>query len=414
MNNMKKIETYLIMFSLFLILCGNRFAQSDYQTVQDFKAKQQKIEESIRSAQSLDELNDLQAQIEQLRNDYFMSKELLDKSLYPDDFNSSINRLSYAMDTRKGDFAQITTLKVQVSEIQTQLDSLNAKNTELMSQIDQIRQTDSKDVAGLSRTINELKNSLAKRDRVIISMLAGMLPNSEIENGNLTNHEKQQIFSESKKSNVMANIKNSIDDNIKFLSMTNLSTEDLNTIKRQQIEFEKIWHTAGAAIAAAYTNNKENTEAVNDIENQFSAWNNSIDQVAWASIKQKFTNQGINLNDFSNGDEFVRTVSSYIDNEVKNAGENKADSKNLYSSFDSIWSNDIRPAWVPYLLSNHMISNTDDDKIEAKLDSWESTLNQNNYMWLYAILGVLGLIIIVSMAKVALTRKNKLSHSTVS
>ena len=333
---MKKIETYLIMFSLFLILCGNRFAQSDYQTVQDFKAKQQKIEESIRSAQSLDELNDLQAQIEQLRNDYFMSKELLDKSLYPDDFNSSINRLSYAMDTRKGDFAQITTLKVQVSEIQTQLDSLNAKNTELMSQIDQIRQTDSKDVAGLSRTINELKNSLAKRDRVIISMLAGMLPNSEIENGNLTNHEKQQIFSESKKSNVMANIKNSIDDNIKFLSMTNLSTEDLNTIKRQQIEFEKIWHTAGAAIAAAYTNNKENTEAVNDIENQFSAWNNSIDQVAWASIKQKFTNQGINLNDFSNGDEFVRTVSSYIDNEVKNAGQNKADSKNLYSSFDSI------------------------------------------------------------------------------
>ncbi|MDR3627356.1 MAG: hypothetical protein P4L45_11010, partial [Ignavibacteriaceae bacterium] len=162
---MKKIANYYLAVSFFLILCGYSFAQQDYQIVQNFKAKHHQIEDAVKSAQSLDDLNNIQSQIDQLKNDYAGNKDLLDKSLYPDDFNGSIDKLSNAIDTRKGDFAQITTLKVQVSQIQVQLDSLNAKNADLLNQIEQIRETNGKDVARLAQTIAELKSSLAKRDK---------------------------------------------------------------------------------------------------------------------------------------------------------------------------------------------------------------------------------------------------------
>jgi hypothetical protein len=408
---MKKIAIYFIVVSTFIIFSGYSFAQQDYQKVQDFKAKQHQLEDAVKSAQSTDDLNNIQAQISQLRNDYLANKELLDKSLYPDDLNSSIDKLNNAVNTRSGDFTQITTLKERVSQIQVQIDSLNARNSELLSQIEQMKESNSNDVARLQKSIQELRGSLVKRDRIIMSMLAGMLPNSNVDNSNLASTEKQKIYSETKKTNVIANIKKAIDDNIKFLSVTNLTPDDFNSMKKQQAEFEKVWHNVGPTIASAYSDRKENTQSVNSIESDFETWNSSMDQAAWTSIKQKFSDNGITLNNFSTGDEFIQAVDSYIDNEIKNANANGADSKNLYHVFtDTVWSG-MRLTWIPYLINNKLISNSDNDKVEAKLDSWKNTLYQTNYTWLYIILGVLALVLIVSLAKAFRSKKNKLSQS---
>ena len=157
---MKKIKVSFIIISFFVILCGNSFAQQDYQIVQNYKQLQQQIEAGVKDAKSLDDLNKLQTQTDQLRNDFQRFKELLDKSLYPDNLTSSIAKLNNAISTRRGDFTQISTLNVQVSQLQVQLDSLNTENSSLMSQIAQIKEANSKDVAQLEKTIRELRSSL--------------------------------------------------------------------------------------------------------------------------------------------------------------------------------------------------------------------------------------------------------------
>ncbi|HSR18702.1 MAG TPA: hypothetical protein VLM39_11485, partial [Ignavibacteriaceae bacterium] len=92
------------------------YAQSDYKIVQDFKAKYQELRQAIEDADSLEQLSSIETWIEDFRNDSYANKTLLDKSLYPEDFNSSIENLRNALTLRKGDFTQITVLKTQVSE----------------------------------------------------------------------------------------------------------------------------------------------------------------------------------------------------------------------------------------------------------------------------------------------------------
>ena len=79
------------------------FAQSDYEKVQNFKNQTKKIEQEIKIAASLSGLNSLLKSVDQLRNEFTPEKDLLDKSLYPDNFNSSLEKLTVAIELRKGD-----------------------------------------------------------------------------------------------------------------------------------------------------------------------------------------------------------------------------------------------------------------------------------------------------------------------
>ena len=236
-------------------------------------------------------------------------------------------------------------------------------------------------------------------------MLKGMLPVSHTTSISLTNNEKQQIYSETKKGNLIVNIKKAIDDNIQFLTVTVLTPEDLNTLKKQQSEFEDIWHSTGPAIVSIYAEKKDNTGSGNEIDSAFVSWNTSMDRGAWAAIKQKLSDRGISLSNFSNGTEFTQTVTSYIDDKIKNPKANGTDPQYLYRAFaDSVWSVDIKPAWIPYLLNNKLLTTTDDNKIEAKIAEWKNSVNQANYTWLYIILGIIAVIIIVFLFKASSSR----------
>ena len=187
---MKKLIFILSAASFFIFLNVSVFAQQDYQIVQNFKTKQKEILQSIKNAKTSDDLTEIQNQINQLQNDFASHKDLLDKSLYPDDFNGSIDKLNNELQSRKDNMGQITNLQSQISDLKVQIDSLNAKNAELISQIQQMQEQNKKDIEKLQRTIYELRSSLYRRDRLIMSMLGGLLPPSYSENGKLSSSEK--------------------------------------------------------------------------------------------------------------------------------------------------------------------------------------------------------------------------------
>ena len=80
-----------IFFSTFIFLISFSivYAQSDYKTMTDFKDRYKGIKNEIKYASSLEECNYIKENISEIENDFKESKDLLDKALYPDDFQTA-------------------------------------------------------------------------------------------------------------------------------------------------------------------------------------------------------------------------------------------------------------------------------------------------------------------------------------
>jgi predicted nucleic acid-binding Zn-ribbon protein len=385
---------------LCLIFSYSLFAQSDYEIVQAFKSKVTAINDSIRHASSLADLQNAQSSIDQLRNQYVDKKELLDKSLYPLDFNKTFENLQKALDLRKGDFTQIDVLNTQVTGLKEQVDTLNKRNADLMSRVQLLEVESKKDksrIIQLERSIADLKASLQKRDELVISMIDSLIPPSYRQQSVLSSQEKEKVLSEAEKNNVINNIKKSLQDNIKFLQVANLTPDDLAEIKRQQDQFAKVWRSVGPQLVNVYSENKAGTNDLKDIETYFASWKNALYNEAWESIRVTFADYGVNLQNFSNGKEFTESAVSFINDEIKNISiKGKEEAQNTYKNFaDSAWFGEVKPTWVPYLIDNKMLTEAQRDSVDNKISEWKSEVYGGAFNWLYILIAALIIVVVV-------------------
>ena len=414
---MKKLNIFLIL-TLILIAASNFiFAQQDYQIVQNFKAETQKIQDSIKTASSLEQLKQFHIMIDRLENKYIAHKSLLDKSLYPDNFDVTFKKLNNQLDLREQDFTQITTLKAKVSEMKIQIDSLNIKSASLIDQIELIKGSYVKDketIARLEKSINELRYSLHRRDRLIMTMLDSLIPPSIVEGGKLSSSERREIYSKAKKNDIIYNIKKSINDNIKFLEVTSLNLDDIKAIRKQQHDFLKLWQGIGPQILDIYSARKQSVKNMKEIDSAFVSWHNAINNEIWISIRAIFTNHGINLNDFYNGNQFTETLTSYIADQIKNSNADMEAAKKAYRTFaDSVWYVMVKPVWIPYLIENKLLTNTQSDNLTIKISQWQSAAIPSPFNWLYVIIAVLVIVIIILLFKFNSTRKQDIKNNEI-
>ncbi len=389
---MKNYKLLLICL-IFLMAGGYLSAQSDYEIVHNFNANYQLIHQEIKSADSLAQLNQIADSIQNLKTSFVANKDLLDKSLYPNDFMGSIALLQNALELRKKDFSQIETLQTQVSGLKIQIDTLNRRNTELLGTVQSLQiqsNKDAKTIASLKRNISSLMVSMNKRDNLIMAMLDSLMPPNVREETALSKGEKQKVYSEAEKQNVISNIKKAIDDNIKFLNITSLSPGDINNIKQQERTFEKLWTSMGSKFAAIYSSKGKGTADINEINVKFAQWKEALKQEAWDSIRDNFANYDINLQSFSNGNEFAKVISSYIQDEISSSSLKGDAAEKDYTLFaDSAWYGDIKPKWVPYLSDNHMLNAAQKDTIEANIEQWHDVVSPNPIKWFLIAAGAI-------------------------
>jgi len=196
------------------------FAQSDYEKVQNFKNQTKKIEQEIKIAASLSGLNSLLKSVDQLRNEFTPEKDLLDKSLYPDNFNSSLEKLTVAIELRKGDFQTIRDLSIQVTYLKDQVDELNTANADLIAQIKTLKSQASKDaktIKSLQNLTKQLKSSLRQRDELVKTVVDSLLADF-IKQPIETDGEIQiKSYKKSEQSNLIYNLQRTVLDNIQFV-----------------------------------------------------------------------------------------------------------------------------------------------------------------------------------------------------
>jgi len=384
-----------IIISLILLVFTNQlYAQSDYEISQSFKQKRKQLEEKIHNAKNLEELNSIVADIDRLRNEYVEHKTLLDKSLYPDNFDKSFEKLDLSFVIRNKDFTTIDILQTENLQLKEQVALLNKRSTELMNKIQEFEYSNKKDVnkvSELEEAVRELKRSLRKRDELIISIVDSLMPQPMMGETRLSSQERNSIYIEAENNDVLSNVKLSLLDQIKFLELTTLEPGDLTEIKKQKNQFAEFWQDTGARLVDIYAGKNKNSEEIKEIDSLFSKWDFTLAQEVWKNIREEFLYNKINLIEFTNGEEFTNVLISFIDDAIKNIGVKSPDESNLtYSLFsDSTWFKIITPNWIPFLIDNEMLDISQKQKVESKISEWKGRLTPSSFDWIYVLVAIL-------------------------
>ena len=413
---MKRSMINKILLFVILLTTTTLFAQSDYEMVQSFKERYQKIAEGIKTAASLEDIDNLSAEIENLKRDFSAKRVILDQSLYPENFNSSFENLNSSLELRKEDFTSITVLKTEVTALKSEVDLLNKRNTELINQItilESQRRKDAASIEELQKLVSDLRATLIKRDQLIYSIVDSLTPKLAGDISSMSQQDKEQVYSQVEKNNLLVSVKRSLRDNSRFLEVTSLKAADLDKVKQQEQSFVTMWRKIGPKLVDVYANKKDKSAELKEIDNLFTVWANRINKEAWESINEEFSLNNINLQNFNNGKEFVDVMTQYVSDEIKNYGtKNKTESEKTYSIFtDSVWFKSISNEWMPYLLDNKLLTVEQKDTVEKKLSEWKSIVSPQDYTWLYAVVGLAVVFIIVL---VFILKKKKTPTDTAS
>ena len=384
----------VILSIILLVFTNQSYAQSDFEISQNFKQKCKQLEEAINKAKNLEELNSIVADIDRFRNEYVEHKALLDKSLYPDNFDKTFEKLNMSFVIRNQDFTTIDVLKIENLQLKEQVALLNKRNAELMNKIQEFEYADKEDVkkiAELDGLVAELKRSIRKRDELIVGIVDSLLPQPMREQAQLSYQERNSIYVESEKNNVLSNVKLSLLDNIKFIELTALEPDDLTEIKKQQNQFAEFWQGAGTNLVDIYAGENKNSKEIKEIDSLFSIWNFTLQQEVWRNIRDEFVYNNINLIEFTNGEEFTNVLTSFIDEAIKNIGVKSSEESNLtYSLFsDSTWFKVISTDWIPYLIENEMLADKQNLTVEAKITDWKGRLTPSSLGWVYVLVAVM-------------------------
>ncbi len=375
------------------------FAQSDKEIVDKFKSGYVTVEKNIKAATTLQELEEVAAQINSLSREFSQHKDLLDKSLYPDKYDASINKLNNEFLLRKGDFTTIDVLQTEVGELKQEVEFLNQRNNELIAQVQNLEargQKDAKSIKKLENLVAELRSSIRQRDDLVLSMIDSLMPPIVRDKDTLTIEDKTTVATQEQKNNVLNNIKITIRDNIQFIQVTSLKPDDLSAIKKQQADFSGKWSKVGTKLVEVYIDHKSKADELKQIEELFDSWYAAVSSEAWESMNEEFSLNGIELRSFKNGKDFTSSVEMFITEELKNLGvKSEQDSKKVYANFaDSTWFEVIQPVWMNYLVENKLLTDENKNKMESKIAEWKNALYPS-HLWIYLIAAVLIIVMVV-------------------
>ena len=398
----------LLIIVMFSLINGLNFAQSDFEIKQNFLTRYKQIEISIEYANNEADCVSLAGQIEELKAEFSTHSVLLDNALYPDDFNSAFAKLNKKLSIRQTDVSQIGYLKVQVSELNDQLLKLNQENSELMSQVQTLRRSserNAKSIDSLKNLLRRLSAKLKERDDLVMGMVDSLFQQITVIPASVNDHESNGVFKKIASTNFFENIKRSVNDNMKFMRVTELTADDLSQIRDQHKELSSRWQKVGPSLAKVYLQNKQQTSEVNQINELFANWNKEIDNQVWGRVNELFVKKNIHLLDFKTGEEFTNSITSFVQYEIKNYGVKSQDesSKNFSMFVDSVWFKEIEPSWIPYLMNNKMLSEANKDSLDSQIKMWKEKVSPSQFpLWIiYVVVGV----IMVTVLSIVLFRK---------
>ena len=113
------ITKNLLNIGFFLLFSSLLIAQSDYRITQEFKSRHRSFEIAIEYAKTIEELSKIKKEINEFRNDFKGNKELLNRALYPSNFESSFSTLDKKIEYTNKKLSEISELQTKVVRIES-------------------------------------------------------------------------------------------------------------------------------------------------------------------------------------------------------------------------------------------------------------------------------------------------------
>lgn len=400
----------------FLYFSASQFAQSDFRITQEFKSRQRSFEIAIEYAKSIDELEKIKKEIALFRDEFNGKKELLNRALYPNNFESSFETLTKKIGFTNKKLTEISTLKTRVEVISTDFEKVSSELKKMSGEYFTLRKTNTRlmtelrafqsgyggsksSIDSLNNLVKQLKVGISRRDTLIKEILDNIFATAEHKIESLNDTERKSLKTQIQGTSLIDNINNLINDNIEFLDASLFTSDDLVLLKDEYIQFDQRWKHFGPKLFDIYSNDTLNQVKLNNIDTLLYKWENSLSKSIWKSVKEVFTNNNISLDNFETGDEFENVLLNYINNEIKET-ESKAElekNQNYVFFAERAWSEIFKPKWMPILISSKLLTIEQIGNIEDKLVEWKGTSGGSKSYFIYAIILFLAIIIVISI-----------------
>jgi hypothetical protein len=381
----------ILLLSVILFTFSAAQERSNSEVKRDFEKDYKAILKSINNAGTPEEIAGVGEKVNALEAEYKAHREFLNKALFPDDFDTSIDKLKaqFAYSEQKikaigESAARIAELEQQVTTLTEQVNKLSGENATLLVQLKEAKaERDS-----LKNIVATLRTNIAKRDKAIFALVDSLFmqyDKSVRPTGDVQKSQQAKL----ERSNVLSNIKRAAADNIEFLSSTLLSGSDVAKLYGEQRKFESSWNGVKKLIGDAYLSNKEKAREIPAIDTMIAEWRTKVDESFWKALNNVFTNAKLNVGPITSGGEIHPAIARFIDDQITGV-EKKSDTDpyDVYLAFEKIWSEELKPVWVPVLKENSMITDANVADLDTKVQLWYAKVKPSNWL-MYGLIGLI-------------------------
>ncbi len=382
----------LLLLSVVLFTFSTAQERSNSEVKRNFEKEYKALLKTISDAATTDEIAKAGEKVNAFELEYKSHRDFLNKALYPDDFDASIEKLKaqFAYSEQKikaigESAARIAELEVQVATLTAQVNTLTVENGSLLAQLKEAKlERDS-----LQKIVAVLRTNIAKRDKAIFALVDSLFMQYD-KNIQPTGDVQKNQQAKLERSNVLSNIKRAAADNIEFLSSTLLSGSDVAKLYGEQRKFESNWNGVKKLIGDAYLSNKEKARDIPMIDTMISEWRAKVDESFWKALNNLFANAKLSVAPITSGEETHNNLARFIDDKINKTGtKGDNDTYAVYEAFEKIWSQELKPVWIPVMKENNMIADNQVADIDTKVQLWYSKVKPTNWLLYATIAGVI-------------------------
>jgi hypothetical protein len=401
-------------FGLFSSALYAQEVQSDYEIQQTFKEQYANYEQQLQNVSSPDSAEKLIKSVKQFDQEYSEHKELLDKVLYPDTYEKRIKNLKKSSVRTLNKVQTITKQQKQLNKLENQLASYEQDLSQLDQQTDSLKtaiRQSTESEKELSSMVREYRQSLEKRDELILSFIDSMVVTYQ----NMDLDALQEIEDYDQKSRIKTNdalklIHDISEENIQILqrNASSLQLDDYMRMAEVNYQFQAMWNKLGDKIHEVYEGDNADMLAEN-INTNVTDWNNLLQANTVDAVKDYFAQQGIETSTFESADEFNTALHSYLDRKIKESKNNPSEAN--YSDlqkFKEFWDR-VEVQWTGNLAHAKVLSREQTAGLNQKVDEWTQIAQPRSNNILVYLLG--GSVLLAVALGVMLIREKKNSRS---
>lgn len=411
------MNTFTKSFILFIVLILSSgytalAQQSDYQIQQNFQAEYNELLERIDQASTSEGLEEIEQAINQLEEEYAEHQDLIDASSYPDTFEgafanlrqnhaSAVDRVTTIEELNE----QIRQLEDEMQSVRSNLNELNQERVTLQEQIQEASENEARQAA----LIRQYRENIEERNLFVSNFLGELLSKYQ----SMDRAQQQEIAEAAGRleENPVDVIQNVINEYINMMRQsTALEAPDYVSMKAQHGYFVEVWNSINGQLVNTFA--PENpTQTQQEVDQLLSTWESTINENLWKSIRNSFSENGIELSQFNSSEEFYNALNRYLDNAIENSiDRNSEDDFEVYREFNNFWTNRVIGEWGEMLIEGNILTQEQISSVEMKLDNWrDEAIPTSNLTF---ILLIVSIAVIVGLIVLLLTRKSGDSTST--